>query len=201
MPRVTELVRLAPKISPFLQESLLQLAGIIDKAWLEIVRHHHERLDGSGYPDGLIGDAISIPIRLVSLADIYSAMILPRKNRNGLHIRTALCEIFSQRGKLIDPQLVRIFIKEIGCYYPTGAFVRLVNKEIAVVVQQNKEQPERPVVHSIFNSQGIMYEKPLRRDTRHNRESYAIISIVPQPLLDIKLPYLWKEESCSDKTS
>jgi putative nucleotidyltransferase with HDIG domain len=68
----------------------------------DIIVQHHERLDGSGYPDGLKGDAIGLEARIISVADVVEAMASHRPYRPALGIDAALAEISSKRGKLYD---------------------------------------------------------------------------------------------------
>jgi len=72
----------------------------------EAVLQHHERLDGSGYPFGLAGDAILIESRVVGVADVIEAIASPRPYRCGLGIGTAMDEIKKNKGKLYDPAVV-----------------------------------------------------------------------------------------------
>ena len=75
-----------------------------------IVRHHHERWDGSGYPDRLRGEAIPIGARIVGLVDAYDAIIHDRPYRPARGIPEALDEIRLEAGAQFDPALVRLFI-------------------------------------------------------------------------------------------
>jgi len=78
-------------------------------AWpvAEIVRQHHERLDGSGYPLGLKGDAIVPEAKVLAVADIVEAMSAFRPYRPGHELEAALLEIEKQAGSLLDPKLLR----------------------------------------------------------------------------------------------
>ena len=71
-----------------------------------MVLQHHERLDGSGYPQGLKGDAILLEARILSVADVVEAMSSHRPYRPGLGIEVALTEITKQRGSHFDPVVV-----------------------------------------------------------------------------------------------
>ena len=75
-----------------------------------IVRHHHERWDGSGYPDGLRWDAIPMGARIVGLVDAYDAIIHDRPYRPARDITSALDEIRREAGGQFDPELVQLFI-------------------------------------------------------------------------------------------
>jgi PAS domain S-box-containing protein len=72
----------------------------------QMVHHHHERLDGSGYPQGLKGDEIALEARILAVADVVEAMSSHRPYRPGLGIDAALKEIGEQRGKTLDPDAV-----------------------------------------------------------------------------------------------
>ena len=92
---LTEDQRLMIDTHPLAGVELLQAAGVDDEVWLEAVLQHHERLDGSGYPSGLEGDAISPGARMLAIVDIYSAMVRPRAYREAIHARHALRSLFS----------------------------------------------------------------------------------------------------------
>ena len=74
-----------------------------------IVRHHHERYDGRGYPDGLAGEAIPLPARVVSVADAFDAMTSDRPYRNAMGLRDALMELERGAGGQFDGQVVKAF--------------------------------------------------------------------------------------------
>lgn len=77
---------------------------------IEGVRHHHERWDGSGYPDGLAGDAIPLIARIVAVADAYSAMTTTRPYRRALSRPVALERLTGAAGTQLDPRLVDVFV-------------------------------------------------------------------------------------------
>jgi diguanylate cyclase (GGDEF)-like protein len=81
---------------------------------VDLVRHHHERFDGRGYPGGLKGDEISLPTRLFTLSDAYSAMTTDRPYRRGLSTLEALEEIRLNKGTQFDPDLADIFIDVVA---------------------------------------------------------------------------------------
>lgn len=72
----------------------------------EVVRQHHERLDGSGYPDGLCGDAIRLEARILAVADVLEAMLAPRAHRPAPGLAAALAELTDHRGSRYDPAVV-----------------------------------------------------------------------------------------------
>jgi response regulator RpfG family c-di-GMP phosphodiesterase len=76
------------------------------------VRHHHERWDGTGYPDGLAGEAIPLGARIVALADAFDAIVRGRPYRAARSVEEAFDELRRQSGKQFDPGLVPLFIEE-----------------------------------------------------------------------------------------
>jgi len=90
-------------------ESLRQ----IDFPWpvAEVVRQHHERLDGSGYPRGLKGEEILLEARIVAVADAAEAMLAPRPQRAALPLGACIEELQSQAGRRYDARVVKACVK------------------------------------------------------------------------------------------
>ncbi|TCW32914.1 HD-GYP domain-containing protein [Gulbenkiania mobilis] len=84
----------------------------IDFPWpiADMVYQHHERLDGSGYPQGLQGDAICLEARIIAVADVYDAITSHRPYRPARPMETGLCELMDGRGRLYDREVVDAFI-------------------------------------------------------------------------------------------
>lgn len=85
----------------------------------DIVRHHHERWDGCGFPDRLKGDEIPLGARIVCIADSFDAMITSRPYREGMPIGRALAILEDEKGKQFDPRLVDVFAEVIHSMHPT----------------------------------------------------------------------------------
>ncbi|GAB3737510.1 hypothetical protein GCM10028794_19470 [Silanimonas algicola] len=152
---------------------LLQRAGVNDPIWLEAVRDHHERVDGTGYPRGLRGDTVSIEARILGIVDIYSAMIRPRAYRDAQPSRIALRDIFLERGQRIDERLALLFIKELGVY-PPGTMVKLANGEIAVAVRRTTDGAH-PQLRCVIGRDGAPLAYPQIRDSRNPETAIAEI--------------------------
>ncbi len=103
-----ELVRAHVLVSAHILEAL-------DFPWevKPTVRFHHERLDGSGYPDGLMGDEIPLPARVLAVADVFDAMTSPRSHRPAHPRQAAIAEITANAGVKYDPQVVAALVKVI----------------------------------------------------------------------------------------
>lgn len=77
---------------------------------LPVIRHHHERYDGKGYPDGLVGRKIPFAARIIALADAFDAMTTKRPYRNAISFQKALNIIHKESGKQFDPFVVKAFL-------------------------------------------------------------------------------------------
>jgi putative nucleotidyltransferase with HDIG domain len=96
------------KRHPVIGEQICQPLSFA-RPFLDIIRHHHERMDGRGYPDGLKGDEISIPARVAAIADAWDAMTSDRPYRNALDKAEALRRLRGGAGTQWDPRLVEVF--------------------------------------------------------------------------------------------
>ncbi len=103
-----DLMRRHPEIGERICEPLLS-AG----SFAPIVRHHHERWDGRGYPDGLRGEAIPLGARIVGLVDAFDAMTHDRPYRRGMPIALAVNELWREAGGQFDRALVPLFVMEL----------------------------------------------------------------------------------------
>ena len=83
------------------------------------VRHHHERWDGSGYPDGLVGDSIPLAARMVAVVDVYDALTSDRSYRPALPREEALRVMDEEAGRTIDPNIYRVF-RDVVASEPIG---------------------------------------------------------------------------------
>jgi putative two-component system response regulator len=81
----------------------------------QVARHHHERWDGTGYPDNLVGEAIPFPARIVSVVDVYDALTHERPYKEAWSSENAIEEIVSLSGKAFDPAVVDAFLTVVDC--------------------------------------------------------------------------------------
>ena len=79
-----------------------------------IIRHHHERWDGTGYPDGLIENELPFGSQIISIADTFDAITSDRVYKKGLGEAIALKILVEEKGKQFNPELVDVFIKSIS---------------------------------------------------------------------------------------
>ena len=107
-------------------------SAALPKEVLQVIRHHHERFDGSGYPDQLRGTEIPLLARIAGIVDCYDAMTSPRYYATPIVHSEAIMKLAGWRKTLFQKELVDTFIQAIGLY-PPGSLVELTSGEVAVV--------------------------------------------------------------------
>ena len=118
-----------------------------------IAMHHHERWDGQGYPDQLVGQSIDIGARIVSVADAFEAMVSKKSYRNSLSGYQAVKNLLADNARRFDPAVIMAFTKVMGIY-PIGSIVRLNDKSVARVKRVHTDAPMRPVVEIVMDKYG-----------------------------------------------
>ncbi len=124
---------------------ILRSSGQTSPEALDMVRAHHERVDGSGYPRGLQGAEIPLLGRVAAIVDTFDAMTSDRPYRKGISRHDALQQLYALRDRLFQAELVERFIQCMGVY-PIGSLVELSSGEIAVVQAQNRTRQLLPRV-------------------------------------------------------
>lgn len=118
----------------------------------EIVRdvclHHHEKMDGTGYPDGLKGEEISIFARMCAVCDVYDAITSNRPYKEAAAAAESISNMFRWGGHF-DPKVLAAFIRSVGIY-PVGTLVRLQSDRLGVVIDQCRSDSVRPIVHVFY---------------------------------------------------
>jgi HD-GYP domain-containing protein (c-di-GMP phosphodiesterase class II) len=137
---------------------LSQTPGISPEA-IEVASQHHERYDGSGYPDKLKGEEISRFGQMASIVDVYDAITSDRVYHKGLDSSDALKKIFEWSKYHFHPDLVQLFIKTVGIY-PVGTLVRLESGLLGVIAEPGRESMLKPVVRAIYNLKHARFMTP-----------------------------------------
>ena len=115
-----------------------------------MVKMHHERFNGSGYPDGLQGDQITIYGKIAGLVDCYDAMISERVFASPLSPHDAIKKFYEWRNIDFQAELVEQFIQIVGIY-PAGTLVELSNGMVGVIVNQHRVWRLRPQIMLLLN--------------------------------------------------
>jgi HD-GYP domain-containing protein (c-di-GMP phosphodiesterase class II) len=111
--------RLTPEEEKLMRDHPIKSAEIVQplesipffRATLPGIKHHHERMDGAGYPYGITGDKIPLEARIILIADTFDAMTTTRPYRKGLAFEIAYKELTTFAGRQFDPDLVKIFLR------------------------------------------------------------------------------------------
>ena len=135
--------------------AMLKDSPLISSTVATAILQSHERLDGSGYPQGLKGDAIIRAAKFVAVADSYYSMITPRPHHEAWDRHDAVEYMMAYGGELFDPEIIQVFSRSIPVY-PTGVLVKLSTGEAGFVVDANIGQIGRPLVRLICNKKGIV---------------------------------------------
>lgn len=138
---------------------ILQNTPGISQIALDVAGQHHERFDGTGYPNKLKGDQISLYGRMGAIVDVYDAITSDRVYHKGMAPTAALGRLLEWSKYHFDPDLVRAYVKCVGIY-PTGSLVRLESGRLGVVLEQHEEKMMQPKVRVIFHAVKKLYLPP-----------------------------------------
>lgn len=138
-------------------ELLLNDKNISSEA-LAIVKSHHERLSGRGYPDNLPENQITYFTKVVSITDVYDAVTSDRVYHDGMTPHEAVQRLYEWMPNNYDQELMEKFIRMLGIY-PIGSVVELKTGHIGLVVKLNEEQRLKPVVMLIMNRNKEFYPR------------------------------------------
>ncbi|WP_368647535.1 HD-GYP domain-containing protein [Castellaniella ginsengisoli] len=127
---------------------------------VDVCLHHHERIDGKGFPDGLAGENISLLARMAAICNFYDEVTSTRPFKKGWDPAFALYKMMKSEGQF-DPDVLGAFVRTVG-RYPLGSIISLTQSELGLVVAQNPDTPELPVV-KIFYSIRWSHAIPERR--------------------------------------
>ena len=128
-----------------------------------VTAHHHERLDGTGYPDGLKGDEISPLGQMAAIIDIYDALTSERCYKKSMPPTEALRKIFEWSAHYLNRQMVEQFIAHVGIY-PLGTVVRLRSGIIGVVVFHGEQGLLFPTVRAVYDTRAAAFVQPFNID-------------------------------------
>lgn len=159
------------KRHPVIGEEMLTGASISSEA-LSIIRHHHERWNGQGYPDGLRRNAIDLNAQIVAVSDVFDALVSDRPYRKGLPPYHALELIVAGSNEDFNEEIVQSFLQCL-VLYPRGSLVTLNTGEIGTVIKVRQNQPSRPLVRILFDKYGNYLQNNNICDLSHDLTKFV----------------------------
>ncbi|MES2012984.1 MAG: HD-GYP domain-containing protein [Pseudomonadota bacterium] len=138
------------KLHPERGHALLLKAEITDEAVLDVCIHHHEKVNGTGYPHKLTGDEISLFAKMGAVCDVYDAITSNRPYKNGWEPGVSLQRMAQWAGHF-DDVVFKAFVKSMGIY-PIGSMVKLKSGRLAVVTDQSPKSLLTPIVKVFFST-------------------------------------------------
>ena len=166
---------------------ILENTPKISDTALLVAAQHHERFDGSGYPNRLQGAGISLYGQMAAIVDVYDAITSERVYHKGMPPTQALKKLLEWSEFHFDPALVQSFIRTIGIY-PTGSLVRLESSRLGVVLEQNEGNLLEPVVRVFYHAGKQYYIPPEVVDLAKTQDRVAGFESYEKWNID---PYQW----------
>ena len=134
---------------------------------------HHERENGSGYPQKLTGDKISMYAKIITVACSYEAITAPRDFKQSKTSFDAMFEILKNEKHDYDPTVIKALVSALSLY-PIGSYIYLSNGKIALVVDVNPASPQCPIVEIIGETDENGKKKKVQTDTQQLRVTRAM---------------------------
>ncbi len=155
-------------------DMLVEGAGV-DAITLDVCLHHHEKMDGSGYPKGLRGDAISLYAKMGAVCDVYDAITSNRPYKLGWDPAQSLGKMAEWCKGHFDPAVFQAFVRSLGIY-PVGSLVRLASGMIGVVTEQSGDTLLTPKVKVFYSTKSKMRVLPRMVDLARASNGDKIVS-------------------------
>ena len=139
--------------------NLLKKSESITEIILDVVANHHERLDGSGYPEGKNAAQLSKYAKMAAIVDSYDAMISDRPHKRAMKPVDAYKELKHHTGTLFDAELVNSFINCMGIH-PVGSLVKMESGLLGLVISLNENSPVSPIVKAFYDVERKCHIQP-----------------------------------------
>jgi HD-GYP domain-containing protein (c-di-GMP phosphodiesterase class II) len=127
----------------------------MDPVALDVCLHHHEKVDGSGYPKGLKGDEISLLAKMGAVCDVYDAITSNRAYKTGWDPAESLRKMAEWSKGHFDPAVFQAFVKSMGIY-PVGSLVLMKSGRIGVVTEQAGKSLTTPKVKMFYSTKSSL---------------------------------------------
>ncbi|TAJ77748.1 MAG: HD-GYP domain-containing protein [Gallionellaceae bacterium] len=173
------------KTHPLRGWEILHISEGANHVALDVVLHHHERVDGTGYPEKISGDALTLFARMGAVCDVYDALTSNRCYKNGWEPSEALRKMAEWRNGHFDERIFHAFVKTIGIY-PSGTLVRLKSGRLAIVLEQTEKSLLTPIVKAFFSTKSNEPTMPEIIDLTKSTDSIANIEVAEKWGLDMK---------------
>jgi HD-GYP domain-containing protein (c-di-GMP phosphodiesterase class II) len=143
------------KTHPFEGHRMLLTGRDVSPIVLDVCLHHHEKTDGSGYPNGLKADEISLFAKMGAVCDVYDAITSNRPYKLGWDPAESLRKMAEWANGHFDGKVFQAFVKSLGIY-PIGSLVKLTSGRLGVVVEQTGKSLTTPLVKVFFSTKSNM---------------------------------------------
>ena len=154
---------------------MLQAMGLTDPVALDVCLHHHEKVDGSGYPEGLKSEQISLYAKMGAVCDVYDAITSNRPYKAGWDPAESLRKMAEWAPGHFDQRVFQAFVKSLGIY-PIGSLVLLSSGRLGVVVEQSARSLTMPLVRVFFSTKSNLRVPPEVTDLSAPGASDKIVS-------------------------
>jgi HD-GYP domain-containing protein (c-di-GMP phosphodiesterase class II) len=145
----------------------------INRSIISMVETHHERYDGSGYPNGLSGQQIPLYGVIAGIIDTYTSMIRSRPHRPAISPHKVLQALYNWRNKFFQDEIVQQFLQCVGVY-PTGSLVEMSTGEVGIVIAQNLHDRLEPTICMLLDeNKGSWASNKNRTDANGRRRRIA----------------------------
>lgn len=168
------------KTHPLKGWEILKDCDGVSELTLDVCRHHHERVDGKGYPDKLSGEALTLFARMGAVCDVYDAITSNRSYKKGWEPAESIRKMAEWKSGHFDEVIFHAFVKTVGIY-PTGSLLKLKSGRLGVVTDQSKQSLTKPLVKVFFST----------RSNAHILQETVDLSKSPDSIATLENPLQW----------
>lgn len=168
------------KTHPLKGWEILKDCSGVSELTLDVCRHHHERVDGKGYPDKLSGEELTLFARMGAVCDVYDAITSNRCYKIGWEPAESIRKMAEWKNGHFDEVIFHAFVKTVGIY-PTGSLLKLKSGRLGVVTDQSKQSLTKPLVKVFFST----------RSNAHILQETVDLSKSPDSIANLENPLQW----------